>query len=327
MALSSAFACGRSGQHDLAGGSACSCSDKAFFRPKLISEQNRSRRERELFSPEPGFWQKSPDVRVLAKMIADRFCCHRPGFGVIIAEPIGKLPQKVFTASPYVERFIAASQSSFRFFQNQRCRTGTPRARNFLRRVLNRCGAGYTLTKNISGKAGSKKGQTPHRRPLAIELGQFAIPTNLSAAAGHHRRSHGHCRRRQPRCTQAPPRSSFTRTNSSGCELNIILSRILSLQPQPWSTSGLGQDWPGVRSARPVRFTYASASSRRLPASSSHDLLESPFVERSHSLMSEFTRTRARSSMIGIGSCLRCCSSRVAACPPVIFTASSPPAA
>ncbi|MGB8607592.1 hypothetical protein, partial [Bradyrhizobium sp.] len=84
----------------------------------------------------PGFRQKSPDVRVLAKMIADRFCCHRPGFGVLIAEPIGKLHQKVFTAWLYVERFIAASQSSFRFFQNQRCRTGTPRTRNFLRRVL-----------------------------------------------------------------------------------------------------------------------------------------------------------------------------------------------
>jgi hypothetical protein len=30
---------------------------------------------------------------------------------------------------------------------------------------------------------------------------------------------------------------------------------------------GSGQDRPGVRSARPVRFTYTSASSRRLPAS------------------------------------------------------------
>jgi hypothetical protein len=62
---------------------------------------------------------------------------------------------------------------------------------------------------------------------------------------------------------------------------------------------------------------------------SAHDLLEQAgsFVERSYSLMFESTRARARSLRIGIGSCLRCCSSRVAACPPDIFTASSPPAA
>ena len=31
--------------------------------------------------------------------------------------------------------------------------------------------------------------------------------------------------------------------------------------------------------------------------------------------------------MIGIGICVRCCRNRVAACPPLVFTASSPPAA
>ena len=90
--------------------------------------------------------------------------------------------------------------------------------------------------------------------------------------------------------------------------------------------SSLGQDWPVQERAAGsfhLRFGIFTTVAGFLRSR----LIESPFVERSHSLMSFSTRTRARSSMIGIGSCLRCCSSRVAACPPVIFTASSPPAA
>jgi hypothetical protein len=90
--------------------SAYSCSDKAFFCRKLISEQSGGvRHQRHLSSPQPGLGQKSPDIRILAQMVADCFVFHWPGFGVRIAEPIRKLRQKVFTASPYVERSIAAS--------------------------------------------------------------------------------------------------------------------------------------------------------------------------------------------------------------------------
>ena len=89
-----------------------------------------------------------------------------------------------------------------------------------------------------------------------------------------------------------------------------------------WVRTGRVSGAPGRFVSLTLRHLHDGC---RLP--SAHDLLESPFVERSHFLMFESTRTRARSSMIGIGSCLRCCSSRVAACPPVIFTASSPPAA
>ena len=168
-------------------------------------------------------------------------------------------------------------------------------------------------------------GIPPHLTPLAIDRGRICCPPTL-------RRPRATIIARtdiavgvSPSVTQLVAVELGAHERLGRVKLDVILERdTLCRQPRPWSTRGLGQDWPGVRSARPVRFTYASASSRRLPA---FDLLESPFVERSHSLMSESTRTRARSSMIGIGSCLRCCSSRVAACPPVIFTASSPPEA
>jgi len=85
--------------------------------------------------------------------------------------------------------------------------------------------------------------------------------------------------------------------------------------------------WEAKNAQKWDQITLAKWLAGNTVSKAAHDLLESSFVERSHFLMSESTRTRARSSMIGIGSCLRCCSSRVAACPPVIFTASSPPAA
>ena len=300
---------------------------KRFFVRNNFGTEPQQTREG-LFSPEPVFRQKSLDVRGLAKMVADRFGCHWPGFGVRIAEPIRKLRQKVFTASLYVERFIAALQSLFCFFQNQRCRTGTPPARSFLRRVLNRWRDGiHADEKHRRGRPDPGR-HSPHLTPLAIDRGRISLSTNLSAAAGHHRRSHGRCRWHRAKCNAVRPRSSLARTSGSGCsDLDVILERdtfVASLSHGPlvaWVRTGRVSGAPGRFVSLTLRHLHDGCRS------SAHDLLESPFVERSHSLMSESTRTRARSSMIGIGSCLRCCSSRVAACPPVIFTASSPPAA
>jgi hypothetical protein len=99
--------------------------------------------------------------------------------------------------------------------------------------------------------------------------------------------------------------------------------------------TGIRSPGPQVPPANPARPRGSRARGRLPDAAKTkepehHDLLKQvgPFAERGHYLMAESTRTRARSpSMIGIGSCWKCCSSRIAACPPVVFTASSPPAA
>ena len=112
-------------------------------------------------------------------------------------------------------------------------------------------------------------------------------------------------------------------------ELDRLLAAALAEQKRRGGKSIVSAETLDKRLAHaPLRLSAKARSIRHWARSRCRQLEAGPpIVERRHSLACESTWTRSRSLMIGIGPCLRCCSSRVAACPPFIFTASSPPAA